>query len=319
MIPKTKAFLNKHHKLIIWSMKHIHLRRSYRSFKKRFTDWFFYYLIPDAWEIRFRFKKKVGYPCHLKTPRSFNEKIQWIKLHDRNPLYQKLTDKLLVKEFVSRKIGSEYVIPTLAGGFSNFDDIPFDEVPNQFVLKCNHDSKSTIVCKDKNNFDFQEAKLKLEKALNRDYYHYNGKPWICKDIQRCIFVEKYMEEKDGQLRDYKFFVFNGECKVVFYFEGRFNELRSNCYDKDWNLLPVIWGKRKNTDYAVPKPANFDEMLAIATKLAALVNNAFVRVDLYDIEGKIYFGEYTFYPGGGFDTFEPIEWDFAFGNWIDLKQ
>ncbi len=299
-------------------MKHVHPRRYYRLLKSRAHDLFFYYLIPDSWEIRYRFKKLVGYSCHLKNPRSFNEKIQWIKLHDRNPLYTQLTDKLLVKEFVSKEFGGEYVIPTLAGGFSSFDDIPFDELPNQFVLKCNHDSKSTIVCADKNSFDFQEAKQKLEKALHRNYYHYNGKPWGCKNIQRSIFVEKYMAEQDGQLRDYKFFVFNGECKVVFYFEGRFNELRSNCYDINWNLLPVVWGTRKNTDYVVPKPANFEEMLAIATKLAALVNNAFVRVDLYDIEGKIYFGEYTFYPGGGFDAFDPIEWDFTFGKWLDLR-
>lgn len=128
-----------------------------------------------------------------------------------------------------------------------------------------------------------------------------------------------MTEKDGQLRDYKFFVFNGVVRAVFFFEGRFGELRSNCYDRNWNMLPIIWGARKNTNYEVPKPTNYDEMLAIATRLAALVNNAFVRVDLYDVEGKIYFGEYTFYPGGGFDTFEPIEWDFTFGEWLNLEQ
>lgn len=300
-------------------MKHIHPRRYYRLLKSYAQDFFFFYLIPDSWEIRYHFKKLVGYSCHLKNPRSFNEKIQWIKLHDRNPIYPKLTDKLLVKEFVAKEIGVEYVIPTLAGGYSSFDDIPFDELPNQFVLKCNHDSKSTIVCIDKTSFDYQEAKRKIEKSLHRNFYHYSGKQWGYKDIQPFVFVEKYMAEKDGQLRDYKFFVFNGVVRVVFFFEDRFEELRSNCYDRNWNLLPVVWGARKNTNYVVPRPTNYEEMLSIATRLATLVNNAFVRVDLYDIEGKIYFGEYTFYPGGGFDTFDPVEWDFTFGNWIDLKQ
>lgn len=155
-------------------MKHFHPRKYYRFFKSRVHDLFFYYLIPDSWEIRYRFKKLVGYSCHLRNPRSFNEKIQWIKLHDRNPIYTQLTDKLLVKLFVAEAIGNEYVIPTLAGGFSSFDDIPFDKLPNQFVLKCNHDSKSTMVCKDKNSFDISEARIKLEKALKRNYYHYNG-------------------------------------------------------------------------------------------------------------------------------------------------
>ena len=300
-------------------MKHFHPRRFYRTVKNRAHDWFFYYLIPDSWEIRYHFKKKVGYPCHLMEPRSFNEKIQWIKLYDRNPLYPQLTDKLLVKEFVAKEIGEEYVIPTLAGGFSSFSDIPFDELPNQFVLKCNHDSKSTVICTDTKAFDYLEAKRKLEKSLHRNYFHFSGKQWGYKDIQPCVFVEQFMAEKDGELRDYKFWMFNGKCKSVFFFEDRFTDVKCNCYDDEWNLLPIKWGNRKNTDYVVPKPANFEEMLAIATKLAALVNNAFVRVDLYDIEGKIYFGEYTFYPGGGFDTFDPVEWDFTFGDWIDLKR
>ncbi|MBR5028399.1 MAG: glycosyl transferase, partial [Bacteroidales bacterium] len=145
-------------------MKGTHPIYYYRRIKRCVHDLFFYYIIPDAWEIRHRFKKMVGYKCHLGHPRTFNEKIQWLKLHDRNPLYPKLIDKISVKDYVSEKIGDEYVIPTLAGGFSHFDDIPFKELPDKFVLKCNHDSKSTIICTDKQHFVFQKAKQHLEKA-----------------------------------------------------------------------------------------------------------------------------------------------------------
>lgn len=301
-------------------MKIIHPRRFFRSMKINIHDYFFYYLISDEWEIRYRFKKRVGYPCSLKEPRSFNEKIQWIKLHDRNPLYPKLTDKILVKEFVSKNLGSEYVIPTLAGGFSHFDEIPFDELPNQFVLKCNHDSKSTIVCTDKESFDFHSAKIKLEKALRRNYYHYKGKQWGYKDITPRIFVEKYMGDDNGELIDYKFMMFGGECKMVNYYANRYGEggIRQNCYDSDWNLLPFIWAGNRNTSRPVPRPNNLEEMKELATKLAALVDNAFVRVDLYNINGNVYFGEYTFYPGGGFDRIEPVDWDFRLGEWLDLS-
>ena len=308
-------------------MKYIHPRRFFHRLRHSccenggwLHDFFFYYLIPDRWEIKYRFKKKLGYKCSLRNPQTFNEKIQWLKLNDRKPLYPKLTDKLLVKEFVAKELGEEYVIPTLAGGFSHFDDIPFEDLPNQFVLKCNHDSSSTVICKDKKTFDFELARQKIEKALRRNYYHSNGKQWSYKDIAPRVFVEKYMDEGTGELRDYKFMMFNGECKSIFFFVDRFpkNGLKMNCYDSSWNLLPFTRGN-PNTNYEVPKPKELELMLDVAHRLAALVDNPFVRVDLYDIRGKVYFGEYTFYPGGGYDAFEPQEWDLTFGNWIDLKR
>ena len=308
--------------LSLTAMKYLRSLRYYHILKNLLHNWFFYYLIPDSWEIRYHFKEKLGYSCHLRNPRSFNEKIQWIKLHDRNPLYPKLTDKVLVKGFVAEAIGSEYVIPTLAGGFSHFDDIPFDKLPNQFVLKCNHDSKSTILCTDKSTFDFQEARPRIERLLRRNYYHYKGKQWGYKDIRPCVFVEKYMTDGTGMgLRDYKFLMFNGECKCVFYYDDRFSRsgMKQNCYDGDWNLLPFSWGGYPNTETIVAKPRCFEEMKSIATKLAAMVNNAFVRIDLYEVGGNIYFGEFTFYPGSGFDKIEPVEWDFLLGSWIDLKR
>ena len=302
-------------------MKYFHPRRIARRIGKGLHDWFFFYLIPDEWEIRYRFKKILGYSCNLKNPETFNEKIQWLKLHDRNPLYPKLTDKLQVKEFVAGVIGEEHVIPTLAGGFSHFDEIPFDTLPDQFVLKCNHDSKSTIVCKDKQSFDFEYAKKKLEKALKRNYYHYNGKQWGYKNIIPKIFVEQFLSEADGKdLRDYKFFMFNGKCKTVFFFEDRFSAsgVRCNPYDPRWQRLPFTWGHRPNTNYPVRKPDNLDEMLLLAKKLAEAIGNDFVRIDFYDIDNKVYFGEITFYPGGGYDAFIPGEWDGVLGSWLNLN-
>lgn len=303
-------------------MRYIHPRRVYRTFFKTLHNFFFFCLIPDKWEIRYRFKKKLGYSCDLKNPTSFNEKINWLKLHDRNPLYSKITDKIFVKEFVSNLLGPEYVIPLIAGGFSHFDEIPFDILPKQFVLKCNHDSHNTIICLDKDSFDKEFAKNRLERALKKNYYHWIGKEWGYKDIVPQIFVEKYM--KDGNhsnLRDYKFFIFNGVVKYIFTFDDRFSSegVRSNCYDPDWNLLPIVWGRRKNTSTPIEKPDNLAEMISIATKLWSFVNNDFIRVDLYCINGRIFFGEYTLYPGGGMHTFEPIEWDYAFGEQLVLSK
>ena len=298
-------------------MKHIHPRRVIRMISKKVHDWFFFYLIPDEWEIRYHFKKILGYKCNLKSPKTFNEKIQWLKIHDRNPLYHELIDKIRVKSFVGNKLGSDYVIPTISGGFSRFDDIPFDELPDQFVLKCNHDCKSVVICTDKSTFDFSAAKAKIEKALQRDFYHHIGKPWGCKGITPLVFAESFMGEG---LRDYKFFMFNGQCKCIATFDDRFvNRLRSNFYDLEWNLLPFIWGECPNTDYSISKPENLDEMLSIATELASFVCSPFVRIDLYNIHNHVFFGEYTFYPGGGYDRFEPEEWDWLLGDYLTLPK
>ncbi len=301
-------------------MKYIHPRRLIRSITKPLHDWFLYYLIPDEWEIQRSYKKAFGHRCNLKTPTTFNEKIQWLKLHDRNPMYPVLTDKLLVKEIVAKEIGEQYVIPTLFGGFSHFKEIPFESLPNQFVIKCNHDSQSTIICKDKRSFDYQWAKVRIENALKRNYYYSRGKQWGYKDIKPQVFVEEYVRgERGGELDDYKFYMFNGECKTIFYFTNRFGlgGTRMNCYDANWNLLPFTRG-HQNTEQPVPKPENLQEMLDLAQRLAALIKNAFVRIDLYSVHGRIFFGEYTFYPGLGYNAFNPVEWDSILGNWIDLN-
>lgn len=300
-------------------MKFFHPKRISRYIKEKVHDIFFYYILPDKWEIKYRFKKRVGYSCNLKNPKSFNEKIQWIKLYDRNPIYPKLIDKLEVKKTVSEILGNEYVIPTLYGGYSRFVDIPFDKLPNQFVIKCNHDAASVIVCKDKNKFDYEKAKKKIERALHANYYHSDGKQWGYKNIKPQVFVEKYMQDGNNEdLRDYKFMMFNGECKCVFVCADRNSGLKVNFYDVNWNLLPFT-RHYPNTDYEIPKPQNLEKMLEIAKKLVSVMENPFVRIDLYDINDNIYFGEYTFYPGGGFEEFSPLEWDYKIGEWLDISK
>lgn len=291
---------------------------------ERFYSFVFYYLIPDSWEIRYRFHKSLGYHCHLRHPESFNEKIQWIKLHDRNPLYPYLSDKIKVKEFISQHAGQLpglKVIPMIGSkeGYRHFADIPFDILPDRFVIKCNHDSSSTIVCKDKSNFDYGGAEKKIEAALRRNFYHYVGKQWGYKDISPRVFVEEYMENGvDEALNDYKFMMFNGECKCVLVCAGRFDSagLKKIFYDTDWNPLPFTRGESDHVA-VIPKPKHYDEMLDLANRLAGLINNRFVRVDLYEINDSVYFGEFTFYPGGGSIPFEPREWDYIMGKWLKL--
>ena len=300
-------------------MNFFHPKRISRYIKEKVHDIFFYYILPDKWEIKYRFKKKVGYSCDLKNPKSFNEKIQWIKLYDRNPLYPKLIDKLGAKKIVSEILGDEYVIPTLFGGYSRFEDIPFDKLPDQFVIKCNHDAASVVVCRDKEKFNYEKAKKKIERALHTNYYHNEGKQWGYKNIKPQVFVEKYMQDGNNEdLCDYKFMMFNGECKCVFVCADRHRGLKVNFYDVNWNLLPFT-RHYPNTGYEIPKPQNLEIMLKIAKKLVSVLDNPFVRIDLYDINGNIYFGEYTFYPGGGFEEFSPIEWDYKMGEWIDLSE
>ena len=299
-------------------MKHFHPKKIVRLAKEKIHDVFWYYLVPDRWEIRHRFRKKVGYVPNLRHPVTFNEKIQWLKLHDHDSRYPLLIDKFRVKAIVGDVIGEEHIIKTLCGPFSRFDDIPFKELPERFVIKCNHDAASTVICKDKSSFNYSEAKEKLEKSLRTNYYHQIGKQWGYRDIEPYIFVEEYMQDADkSELEDYKFMVFNGKCRCVFVCSGRNSTgLMIDVYDEKWNLLPI---RRDcpNSKKNLPKPDNFEEMLKMAEKLAVFVGNAFVRVDVYDINDRIYFGELTFYPNGGFGKFHPQEWDYTLGSWIKL--
>ena len=258
---------------------------------------------------------KVGKELDLNNPQSFNEKIQWLKIHDRNPSYTNLVDKYEVKKYIEEKIGSEYIIPSI-GVYDNFDDIDFTKLPNQFVIKCTHDSGGLVVVKDKTKFDYKKAKKKINKSLKRNYY-WRTREWPYKDIKPRIIIEEYMEDKKyHELVDYKILCFDGKAKILFTCSERFSEdgLKVTFFDMDWNKLPFE-RKYKSSKKDIEKPLNYDKMVELSEKLSKDLK--FVRVDWYEINGKLYFGELTFYPGSGFEKFYPEEWDYKIGKWIEL--
>lgn len=251
---------------------------------------------------------------NLDNPKTYNEKLQWLKLNDIHPEYTQLVDKCESKEHVKKIIGDEYIIPTL-GVWNSFDEIPFDKLPNQFVLKTTHDSGGVVVCPDKSKLDIRTARRKLEKSLRHNYF-YEHREYPYKNVKPRIIAEKYMVDESGtELKDYKFFCFDGKCKMLFIASGRRkNEITFDFFDTNFNHLPFKQG-HPWSDKEIKKPDNFDEMVKIAEKLSKGFRH--VRVDLYNINGKIYFGELTFFHFSGNVPFVPKEWDYRIGEWLTL--
>lgn len=249
----------------------------------------------------------------LDHPKTFNEKLQWLKLYDRNPEYAIMVDKCKAKNWVAEKIGEQYIIPTLAE-YLTADEIDLDKLPNQFVLKCNHDSGSVVICKDKATFDLEAAKKKLTQCLATDTSAQFGE-WAYRNVPRRILAEKYMEE-DGQLdlMDYKWFCFDGVPRIMYMSRDHAEDARTDFFDMAFNRLPMRM-QAPNSDVAPEKPKQFDEMKRIAEILSAGIPH--VRVDLYVINGKIYFGEMTFYHCGGMVDVKPYEWNMKMGDMIKL--
>lgn len=272
-------------------------------------------LLPDATYLKMRYYFALGKKLNLDAPKTYNEKLQWLKLHDRKDIYTTLVDKNDVKKYVADVIGKEYVIPTL-GVYNKFDEIDFDKLPKQFVIKCTHDSGGLVICKDKNKLDKKEAKKKINRCLKRKYY-YHGREWPYKNVKPRIIVEKYMEDKkDGELRDYKMFCFGGRFKVMFIATNRQGdgETYFDFFDRDFNHLPFTNG-HPNAPTLPHKPRNFKKMIELAEKLSKGMPQ--VRVDFYDVNGKVYFGEMTFSHWSGLKPFEPEVWDRKMGDLIDL--
>ena len=243
--------------------------------------------------------------------------MQWIKLYYRDPAYTKLVDKYEVKQFISEKIGKEYIIPTI-GVWDDVDEIDFDSLPNAFVLKCTHDSGGNIICPDKSVLDVDAAKKKIKSCMKRNYY-YHLREWVYKDVKKKIIAEPYLEDPTTQeLRDYKFFCFNSDVKALFIAANRFtgNGLTFDFFDSDFNWLDFKWG-HPNAAQTPQKPVMFDKMKELASELSKGIPH--VRVDFYEINGKIYFGEMTFFTYSGFQKFDPIEWDKTFGDWLELPK
>jgi len=269
--------------------------------------------IPDKYYLKFKYKYMMGKKLDLKNPKTYNEKLQWLKLYDRNHEYVKMVDKATAKEYVANIIGDEYIIPTI-GIYNYFDEIDFSKLPNQFVMKCTHDSGGLVICKDKNKLNISEARKKIEKCLNTNYY-YSGREWPYKEIKPRIIIEKYMEDKlEKDLKDYKFFCFNGKPELLFIAVDRPHDTKFNFYNIDFKKLPFKQ-HYENFERNVDKPKNFNKMVELSKKLSK--NIPHVRVDFYEINGKVYFGELTFYHFSGFEKFEPEEWDYKLGDLINL--
>ena len=272
-------------------------------------------LLSDETYLKLTYHIRFGKKLDIQNPVTFNEKLQWLKLHDRNPDHVQMVDKIAAKEYVAGIIGEQYIIPTL-GVYDSFDEIDFDELPDRFVLKCNHDSGSIVVCRNKSTFDKERARNKLTKGLKTDSFYW-GREWPYKHVKRQILAETYMEDSDAaELKDYKLMCFNGKVKCSFVCSDRFSEdgLKVTFYDTDWKVMPFERHYPKSrTD--IPKPLHYDDMVALAEKLAKDI--PFVRIDFYEVEGKVYFGEITFFPGSGWEEFTPSEWDKTLGEWIQL--
>ena len=251
----------------------------------------------------------------MKEPKTFNEKLQWLKLYDRNPEYTKMVNKYEAKKYVADIIGQEYIISTL-GVWDKFEDIEFDKLPKQFVLKPTHTSGNVFICKDKEKINYKQLRKMINKWLKRDYYLVH-REWPYKNIKPKIIAEQYMVDDSGmKLKDYKFFCFNGIAQTILVCSNRNGSFKNtNFYDISWNLQPFTREKHKNSNEQIKKPKNLDEMITVAEKLSKDI--PFVRVDLYEINGKVYFGELTFYPSSGFEGFEPEEWDKKLGDMLEL--
>lgn len=266
------------------------------------------------------FRAKMGYPLNLDNPVTFSEKIQWLKLYNRRPEYTVYADKFSVREYIKDKIGEEYLIP-LIGVWDSPDEIDFNALPEQFVLKCNHNSGTGMyICRDKSRIDRESIVNNLKKGLLENYYM-KFREWPYKDIPRKVICEKFIvDSKTKELRDYKFFCFNGEPMIMDVISERkvgIEDERIDFYDMNGTHLDMKYIEFRNADVQPELPENFELMKQLARKLAE--GNPFVRIDLYESDSKVYFGEITFYPSSGLKPFYPEEWDERLGSWIKLDK
>ena len=279
---------------------------------KNFFNW-----MSDEQYLKIKYRLIMKKKLDLEKPQTYNEKLQWLKLNDRKNGYTKMVDKYEAKKYVASVIGEQYIIPTL-GVWEKFKDINFEILPKQFVLKPTHTSGDVFICKDKNNIDYKELKKKVNKWLKRKYYFLH-REWPYKNVKPRIIAETYIENKEEiGLKDYKFMCFNGKVKCSFVCTNRNSKqgLSVDFFDLNWKKMPFT-RHYPNSGEHINKPINYNQMLQLAEKLAK--NIPFVRVDFYEVNRKIYFGELTFYPGAGFEEFSPEKYDRVLGEWLDLPE
>ena len=260
------------------------------------------------------FLNSWGYSFDIYSPKTFNEKIQWLKLFYKDPLMPLYADKYLVRDFIKEKIGEEYLVPLL-GAWDNPEEIDFDKLPNQFALKVNWGSGQNIIVSDKSKLDINDAKEKLAKWLEpHSNHYYHSLEWAYKNIKPKIICEKYIEQMDNNLLDYKVLCFNGNPYCIWVDFDRFTNHKRNFYDLDWNKLNIKL-RHESSDDVIEKPKNLEKMIEFSKIFAK--EFPFLRVDFYEVGGQLYFGELTFYPGNGMEKFALHKWDEEFGDLIKL--
>lgn len=272
-------------------------------------------LFPDRIYLKLLYPYKMrGEKLNLDAPLKFNEKLNWMKINYRDPRFTKLADKYEVKQIVKDIIGNVYVVPCY-GIYNCFDDISFDDLPQQFVVKTTHDSSGVFIVRDKNTFDITSLKKRLNMLLNKNHY-WLYREWPYKNIKPRILIEQLLDDKTGrELRDYKFWCFNGVPKIM-YITNKGKTIEENFYDMDFRPVNINHGfPRTVPEYS--KPKEFEEMKELASKLSKGL--PFVRIDFFDVNNRVYFGEYTFYDWGGFQPFEDPFWENTLGSWINLNQ
>lgn len=284
-----------------------------------FNELGLYRWMPDKMFLRHFYRVKIGKELHLDEPRTYNEKLQWLKLYDHNPQYPLLVDKYTAKGIVAKKIGAEYVVP-LHGVYDKFEQIDFEKLPDAFVIKTTHNSGGVYICTDKKNgkfvkkngrcYDLHGLKKDINKQLKNSHYR-KSREWAYKDVTPRIIIEQYIGNK---VDDYKVMCFGGVPKIVYVESGRLSGATCDFFDADFRKLDMRQ-MNPNSDIVLEKPEFFDEMMEIAKKLSADFPQ--VRVDFFRSEGKLYFAELTFYNWSGFAKFEPEEWDHKLGQWLKL--
>ncbi|MBR2948498.1 MAG: glycosyl transferase [Lachnospiraceae bacterium] len=268
------------------------------------------------YRLFFKFRRKLN----LENPQTLTEKLQWLKLYDHRDFYPNMVDKCEVKKIVADRVGAEHVIPTL-GVYNSFDEIDFDALPEQFVLKCTHDSGGLYFCKDRSTFDKEEARAFLNRRLESTPFM-QSREFAYRDVKPRIIAEPFMPEL-GNLDsvEYKVTCFNGKVNFITVCtgiaHGRFEDRKNDFFDRDWNFLPFRTVYYENSGIDYKKPENLDEIITFCEKIADGI--PYVRVDFYLLDGKIYFGETTFYTWGGFIHFTPEEWDYKLGSMVELPE
>jgi len=273
-------------------------------------------LLPDKAYLKLCFKLKMNQKLDLKNPTTFSEKLQWLKLYNRNPVYTLIVDKYAFKSVVAERVGQEYLIPCIGGPWNSFDDIDFDVLPKQFVLKTNHDSGGVVLCRDKVSFDKERARTFLEKHLAKNYY-WSGREWPYKKVNPCIFAEQFLDDGSGDaIYDYKFFCFDGVPKIMYLSRDKSDTPQTDFFDMEYNHLDMRM-RDPNSKIIPQKPARFEEMKRIAANLSKGIPH--VRVDFYMVGNRLYIGEMTFFHCGGFVDVKPEKWNRVMGDWITLPR